>query len=319
MSKCTYMHFKPNTKTTERQTCARTTPYKNLRLTVNNIKIKKVTSTRFLGVIIDDKLSWNAHLEYLENKLKSCLVQIKRIKSCIPETEYLSIYRSLFLSHLTYCISAWGGVAKYKLNKIFSIQKRCIRMLFGNELSFDDSDYYETCARCRPYEKEKKTKEYCLEHTKPLFNNTDLLTIHNLYSKHIFMETYKILQQHSPISMFSEFAKQPSHKTCNHRLRVQVNNDLNSSRINFIYKATVLWNTLIPRVLLPNTPMDNGLIVPGSCKNTDLSASIPFVKRRIKSLLLTIQATGCKKTWEDNNFDPLCNNVTISNDVIIYQ
>ena len=124
------------------------------------------------------------------------------------------------------------------------------------------------------------------------------------------METYKIMHKHAPISMFSEFTKQ-SHRTSNHRLRVNIHNTLDISRINFIYKATILWNTLIPRVLLPDIPMENGLIVPGSSTNTELSASIPFAKRRIKALLLAIQATGCKDIWEANNFDPQCNNVSI--------
>ena len=53
------------------------------------------------------------------------------------------------------------------------------------------------------------------------------------------------------------------------------------------------------------------MIVPGSSTNTDLSASIPFAKLRIKALLLAMQATGCKDTWEGNNFDPQCNNVSI--------
>ena len=316
MGKCTYMHFKPNSNATERQTCARSKPFHSaLTLTVNNIKIRKVISNRFLGVIIDDKLTWDAHLEYLENKLKSCLVQIKRIKSCIPESEYLNIYRSLFLSHLTYCISAWGGVSKFKLDRLFSIQKRCLRLLFGSKTSIDDSEYYSTCARVRSFQQHKEDHNYCLEHTKPLFNDKNLLTIHNLYTKHIFMETYKIMQQHTPVSMFSEFGIVPFHKTCNHRLRVKVSNKLISSRINYIHNATVLWNSLIPRVLLPNIPMQNGMIVPGSCINTDLSTSISFVKRRVKSLLMAIQASGCESTWENSNFDPLCNNVTISNEV----
>lgn len=37
---------------------------------LNDVKIKKVNSARFLGVVIDDNLTWDDHLEYLENKLK---------------------------------------------------------------------------------------------------------------------------------------------------------------------------------------------------------------------------------------------------------
>ena len=44
--------------------------------------------------------------------------------------EYLKLYNALFTPHLTYCISVWGGISDYKLSKIFTLQKRCIRLLF---------------------------------------------------------------------------------------------------------------------------------------------------------------------------------------------
>ena len=59
---------------------------------------------------------------------------------------------------------------------VFAVQKRCIRLLFGMEYSFDHAGYYETCARVRTYEDHMAKKNYCLEHTKPLFNKHGILT-----------------------------------------------------------------------------------------------------------------------------------------------
>ena len=71
---------------------------------------------------------------------------------------------------LTYCISAWGGVSDYKLGEVFSLQKICLRLLFGTELTFDHHEYYETCARVRTYSEHNAKNNFVLEHTKPLFN-----------------------------------------------------------------------------------------------------------------------------------------------------
>ena len=83
LSKCTYMHFRPRFNNTERLTSARTHTYtehtKNI-LKVNGHKLEKVDKVRFLGVIIDDNLNWDHHIQYLESKLLSCIVMIKRIK-----------------------------------------------------------------------------------------------------------------------------------------------------------------------------------------------------------------------------------------------
>ena len=146
-------------------------------LSVNGQKIKKVDKIRFLGVVIDDRLSWDPHIEHLENKMLSTIVQIKRIRKVIPASHYKTIYHSLFLSHLTFGISCWGAAYPSKLQKLFNIQKRCIRILFGEIPSFDHAEFYETCARVRTYKEHMAARNFCLEHTKPLFNKHGLLSL----------------------------------------------------------------------------------------------------------------------------------------------
>ena len=111
-----------------------------------------------MGVIIDDKLNWDHHIEHLENKMLSTIVLVKRVRKVVPESHYKSIYHSLFESHLCYCISCWGGAYSSKLDKLFRIQKRCMRIFFGKIPSFDLPEYYETCARVRTYDEHKAQK-----------------------------------------------------------------------------------------------------------------------------------------------------------------
>ena len=171
LSKCAHMYFRPSLNSEQRMTCARSTPYnERLTIAVNGQKIKQVDKVKFLGVIIDENLTWDDQIKHLENKLLATIVLIKRIKKFIPSSQYSKIYQSLFVSHLTYAISCWGGIYPSKLQKLFSIQKRCLRILFGETLSFDHSEYYLSCARTKTYDEHVALKDYKLEHTKPLFN-----------------------------------------------------------------------------------------------------------------------------------------------------
>ena len=43
--------------------------FRNIAITLNNVGIKQIHSARFLGVYIDDKLTWNDYLSYISNKL----------------------------------------------------------------------------------------------------------------------------------------------------------------------------------------------------------------------------------------------------------
>ena len=78
-------------------------------------------------------------------------------------------------------------------------------MLFGSQYSFDHAGYYETCARVRIYEDHKAKKNYFLEHTKLIFKKQQILNIFNLYVYHTFLNTFKILKTHTPVSLYSLF------------------------------------------------------------------------------------------------------------------
>ena len=74
--------------------------------------IVRVTTAKFLGVIIDNNLNWKPHIEALNKKLRSACGRIYRIKKCLPAKLHKQIYHSLFESHLTFAISVWGGVSR---------------------------------------------------------------------------------------------------------------------------------------------------------------------------------------------------------------
>ena len=153
MSKCCYIHFEPNKEYDE--TCARVRPYanendKSRAIFINGQKISKVNHTKFLGVIIDDKLCWGPHIDYLVKKLRSIIGALCRIRHSVPAELYQKIYSALFESHLAYGISVWGVALKNKSSdKLFVTQKHCIRILFGDLEAYFNK--LSTCARARPY------------------------------------------------------------------------------------------------------------------------------------------------------------------------
>ena len=123
------------------------------------------------------------------------------IKQFIPKNEYIEIYNSLFKSHISYCISCWGGISQKRLKSLSSIQKHCVQLLFGKKLSFDHAEYYQTCARTRTYTQHKTEKNFQFEHTKPLLNEMNLLSLHHLYIYHTFKDTFKLLKYRIPMSL----------------------------------------------------------------------------------------------------------------------
>ena len=98
-------------------------------LNISGTSIPEVNNIKFLGVTIDNQLSWIPHIDNLHKKLKSATGILKRICNNIPQTHYKSLYYALFESHLSYCITVFGNVCKTHSEKLFTIQKHCMRIL----------------------------------------------------------------------------------------------------------------------------------------------------------------------------------------------
>ena len=173
----------------------------DLKLSICATPIKEVTETRFLGVTFDSQLNWNAHITQLQKKLKVSFATIKRISEYIPSSNHKNIYNTIFESHLLYCISVWGGAKKKSIEKIFTLQKRAIRFLFGDYDSFMDK--FCTSARTRPFGIQILGESfYRREHTKPLFIKHSLLTIGNLYKYASLNEIGKIIHNKTPSALY---------------------------------------------------------------------------------------------------------------------
>ena len=163
IKKCCYIHFKPLRYENETNHDS----HEHI-LTINNIVLKQVKQTKFLGVIIDDQLKWDAQLQALNSKLKCEIGKICRIRHVIPESLHEELYHTLFESHLRFGISVWGSTSNNKLEPLFRTQKKCVRILFGDREMYQDK--FKTCARTRCIDKQKLgSKFYQKEHTKPLF------------------------------------------------------------------------------------------------------------------------------------------------------
>ena len=93
--------------------------------------IEKVSSIRFLGVIINENLSWKEHMNMIKRKIRSSLGSIMRVKPCLTTKAMLILYNSLILSHLRYCITSWCYGNRTIINQLQRICNKFIRAMYG--------------------------------------------------------------------------------------------------------------------------------------------------------------------------------------------
>ena len=96
---------------------------------MNGVHSSQVESTKFLGLYIDNDLSWKTHVNHLCKLLSRNTGIINKLKLFLTTKVLLTIYTSLISPYLNYGILAWGNCNKVLLDKLLIIQKRAMRFI----------------------------------------------------------------------------------------------------------------------------------------------------------------------------------------------
>ena len=90
-------------------------PLKLPSLRINNINIKRESAMNFLGVILDESLTWRNHIHTVENKVSKNLGILNKAKPYLNINCLRILYFSFIHSYLTYCNVAWASTYHTKL------------------------------------------------------------------------------------------------------------------------------------------------------------------------------------------------------------
>ena len=194
VSKTEFIIFKPPKKSLNQR----------ITLTLNRTRIYESTKIKYLGIILDARLNWNHHINELSKKLNRSIGMIYKIRSDCTKQVLVSLYFSIFHSHLSYGLTLWGLNAR-SLYRISLLQKRIIRAI-----TF--SDY-----NC---------------HTAPLLKNLEILALKDLFSYKTLSLMWDFDHDNLPNSLASIFLR----KNDVHKKRLR-----NTSK-NEIYTAHLFKN-----------------------------------------------------------------------------
>ena len=183
----------------------------------------------------------------------------------LPKQLIPSVYSALINSHLSYCISVWGGNPAH-LESLFNAQKKSLRSIF----------------RVKRSRKVYWVWEY--GHTKCYFNENKFLTVHNIYTYTTIIEVFKILKTCVPSSIYNELF---SISNLNDLRLNTPNGRLDAYSKNFYYMAPKLWNITVNSNIIKDFSL----------------FSIKYMKKHLKQFLLTMQNKFDAGSWHDYNLD----------------
>ena len=95
-----------------------------LSIKINNIEIEEKHTTSILGVQIDNKLNWKAHISHICNKIRKSIAILRMVRSVFPRYILRMIYMSLIYSNINYCNLIWGCAEKVHVERLFILQEK---------------------------------------------------------------------------------------------------------------------------------------------------------------------------------------------------
>lgn len=97
-------------------------------LKLNNTIIHESSEIKYLGLILNNRLSWKFHLE-LSKKLSRSVGMLYKLRHPCPIKVLKSLYFSLFNSHASYGLAVWGNADNTYMDKIKKLQNKAIRAM----------------------------------------------------------------------------------------------------------------------------------------------------------------------------------------------
>ena len=183
-------------------------------MTLNSQPIAQVSEHRHLGVIIDDQLSWRAHIEDVSKTLCSNLFLMSKVRLFTePPTRFL-FYQAYIQPYLDYASTVWDGCAAVHFNKLDRLHRRAVKLI-SDEASLSTD--------------EKMASLYILPLKKSLS-----------FNKGVFI--WKILGSKVPGYLSNLFKKSERNDTL-----VPPWPRLDICKNSLSYSGALLWNSLPPK------------------------------------------------------------------------
>ena len=106
--------------------------------------LQEVEEAKFLGITVDNRLTFKSHFTNTMKKLKSAYFALCQTKRIITFRNKMLVNNSLFKSHLEYCCLAWlDKLTSKQLSQLETLQKKTLRAIFNAKYNSHTHDMFE--------------------------------------------------------------------------------------------------------------------------------------------------------------------------------
>ena len=109
----------------------------DIDLNYNDDQLQTISSSKILGVFVDNNLCWSEHVKHITKKIASNVWLLSKIKTYLPLEHRVQFYKSYIQPHIDFCNIIWGNALEANRLRVFQMQKRAVRVIL--DYNVDDT------------------------------------------------------------------------------------------------------------------------------------------------------------------------------------
>ena len=160
----------------------------NVTLIMNRKAIEQKKFVKYLGLLVDEHLTWEEHLAGISKKISRSIGIITLLRKSMETKLLVNLYYSLVYSHIIYGIHVWGSACQNELNKIQVLQNKAVRVI-------SNVQHFQIYGQ----------PQGPLPATAPLFKNLEILKLDEVFKFKIVKFVFQCLAQDTPSNFHTWF------------------------------------------------------------------------------------------------------------------
>ena len=89
---------------------------------INGHSVDRVRTHRYLGVEIDDTLTWHSQIDHIVKKVSAGLAILRRATALVPQDTLTNMNNALVVPYFDYCSPVWGCIRKCQSKRLQKLQ-----------------------------------------------------------------------------------------------------------------------------------------------------------------------------------------------------
>ena len=202
-------------------------PKAALSIQIDNLDVEEKNTVKYLGTLIDNKLTWKPHIQHIKTKLSRAIGVLSKIRYFSTKNVLLNMYYSFVQSHISYNLLNWSCANTTAINPLRNCIKKVVRIIqFKNKY----------------------------EHTLPIFKELNILPLDAQIKHKQAMFMWKLSNNLIPLPVSNLFNQINNNQNNKYKLP-NPKSEFGKRLVN--YSCVKVWNSEVPLQLKTLTGQNN--------------------------------------------------------------